>query len=66
MNRNQFIELVFKNGERRIVSISMILSATPTPDGVAISLSGEHYPKIVTSPSYEEFRSCLLSDNSGE
>lgn len=66
MNRNQFIELVFQNGERCIVSRSVIISATPTPGGVAISLAGEHYPKIVISPDYEELRSYLLSDNSGE
>lgn len=60
---SQFIELVFKNGDRRIVSLGMILAVIPTPDGVSVNIMGEQSPKVVTSPSYDEFRSLLLSDN---
>lgn len=62
MNQRQFIELVFKNGERRIVNKGTILYVVPTPDGVSVNLAGETTPKIVTTPSYGELRCWLLGN----
>lgn len=66
MDKNLFIELVLKNGERRIVNKSLILSVSPAVDGCLISLSGEPVAKLAVSPSYSELLQSLTPGSKEE
>ena len=66
MNEKVFIELLFKNREKRIVERNAILSVEKTPDGSSVTFVGDPVPKLVVHPSYEGLRDFLLSDSRGE
>lgn len=66
MDKNQFIELVFKNGERRIVNKSLILDVKTAVDGCLVSLSNEPVGKLVVSPSYSELLQSLTHGSKEE
>ena len=61
-----FIELLFKNREKRIVERNAILSVEKAPDGSSVTFLGDSVPKLVVHPSYEELRDFFLHGSIGE
>lgn len=63
MNDFQFIELIFKNGTKRIVNKRYIISVEQVMNETHINISGVNHFEIVQFPSYLELKKILIPDN---